>query len=192
MNSASETPQTVLIFEDRGFRFPGAAEARAGYLIGDFNQWIPQTLLLEKGDKGFSVTLSVPEGVYRFRAEIDGETRLDPGRLHEIVCCSHGVSSKIQVAMPKRQVTLRNKSKRPLELQSRSSVEWMRIEPETVTLPSSGKTDVTPSIFAWEPPTGPEFRVDGDRECGRSGEDVPSTDLRDGDDEWGSPASPEN
>ncbi len=143
MNLASETPQTVLIFEDRGFQFPAAAEARAGYLIGDFNQWIPQTLLLEKGDKGFSVTLSVPKGVYRFRAEIDGETRLDPGRLHEIVCCSHGVASKIQVAMTKQQVTLRNKSKRLLELQSRSSVEWMRIEPETVTLPSSGKTDVT-------------------------------------------------
>ena len=137
-----ETPPTVLIFEDKSFRFP-AAEARAGYLIGDFNRWTPQTLLLEKGDEGFSITLSVPDGVYRFRAEIDGETRLDPGRLQEIVCCSHGVASKIQVAMPKQRVTLRNKSKRCLELQCRSLVEWMRVEPATVTLPSSGKTDVT-------------------------------------------------
>ncbi len=139
---AQETPPTVLIFEDKGFRFPAAA-ARAGYLIGDFNRWTPQTLLLEKGDEGFSITLSVPHGVYRFRAEIDGETRLDPGRLQEIVCCSHGVASKIQVAMPKQRVTLRNKSKRPLELHCRSLVEWMRVEPAAVTLPSSGKTDVT-------------------------------------------------
>ena len=137
-----ETPPTVLIFEDKGFLFPAAA-ARAGYLIGDFNRWTPQTLLLEKGDEGFSITLSVPHGVYRFRAEIDGETRLDPGRLQEIVCCSHGLASKIQVAMPKQRVTLRNKSKRHFELHCRSLVEWMRVEPATVTLPSSGKTDVT-------------------------------------------------
>lgn len=137
-----ETPPTVLIFEDRSFRFPAPA-ARAGYLIGDFNRWTPQTLLLEKGDEGFSITLSVPDGVYRFRAEIDGETRLDPGRLQEIVCCSHGIASKVQVAMPKQRVTLRNKSKRHLELHCRSLVEWMRVEPAYVTLPSSGKTDVT-------------------------------------------------
>ncbi len=140
---ASKIPQTVMIFEDRDFRFPSSEETRAGYLIGDFNQWTPRTLFLEKRADSFGVTLSIPEGTYLFRAEIDGETRLDPSRLHEIVCCSQGVASSIRVARNGQQVTLQNKSKQRHKLLCRSSVEWMRIEPETVSLPSSDKTDIT-------------------------------------------------
>lgn len=136
-------PKTIPIFEDQGFRFPRPAEARAGYLIGDFNGWTPRTLFLEKRDDSFGITLSIPDGTYLFRAEIDGETRLDPRRLHEIVCCSQGIASCIQIARHKQRVTLRNKSKRKLKFLCRSSEEWMRVEPDTVSLPSSGRTDVT-------------------------------------------------
>ena len=136
-------PKTLPIFEDQGFRFPRAEEARAGYLMGDFNGWTPRTLFLEKRDESFGITLSLPDGTYLFRAEIDGETRLEPSRLHEIVCCSQGIASCIHIARNKQQVTLRNKSKRKLKLLCRSSVEWMRIEPDTVSLPGSGRTDVT-------------------------------------------------
>ena len=144
--STEEPYQSVMIFEDLDFQFPLTGKERSSYLIGDFNQWTPRTLFFEKRDDDFGITLSVSEGTYLYRAEIDGEMRLDPARLYEIVCCPHGVASKIQVNSIEQKVTLRNRSKQKIGLKLQSLTEWMRIKPETLVLPSRRKREVTAII----------------------------------------------
>ena len=144
--SADEPYQSLMIFEDVDFQFPLMADQRTGYVAGDFNQWTPHTLFLEKRDKGHGVTLSVTEGTYHYHAEIDGEMRLDPSRLYEIVCCQYGLASKLQINRPAQKVTLRNRSKQKLELTLRSTTKWMRIEPATIVLPARKKSEITAVI----------------------------------------------
>ena len=141
--STEEPYQRVMIFEDLDFQFPLTGKERSSYLIGDFNQWTPRTLFFEKRDDDFGVTLSVSEGTYLYRAEIDGEMRLDPTRLYEIVCCPHGVASKIQVNSIEQKVTLQNRSKQKIGLKLQSLTEWMRIKPETLVLPARRKREIT-------------------------------------------------
>ena len=140
---SAEVPyQSLMIFEDIDFEFPLTADQRTGYVVGDFNQWSPRTLFLEKRDNGHGITLSVSEGAYYYRAEIDGEMRLDPSRLYEIVCCQYGLASKLQINRPEQKVTLRNRSKQKLELTLQSATKWMRIEPETIVLPPRKKSEI--------------------------------------------------
>ncbi len=141
-----EPSQSVMIFEDLDFRFPLAGKERSSYLIGDFNQWTPRTLFLKKRDDDFGITLSVSEGTYLYRAEIDGEMRLDPARLDEIICCSHGVASKIQVNRIEQKVTLQNRSKQKIGFKLQSLTEWLRIKPETLVLPGRKKREITAII----------------------------------------------
>ena len=140
--SADEPYQRMMIFEDLDFQFPLTGEEQIGYLMGDFNQWTPRTLFFEKKDDDFSITLSVSEGTYLYRAEIDGEMRLDPARLYEIVCCSHGVASKIQISRIEQKVILRNKSEQKIGLKLQSATEWMRIKPEMLVLPARKKQEI--------------------------------------------------
>ena len=144
--STEEPYQSVMIFEDLDFQFPSIDKERSSYLIGDFNQWTPRTLFLKKRDDDFGITLSVSEGTYLYRAEIDGEMRLDPTRLDEIVCCPHGVASKIQVNSIKQKVTLQNRSKEKIGFKLQSLTEWLRIKPETLVLPGRKKREVTARI----------------------------------------------
>ena len=144
--STEEPYQSVMIFEDLDFQFPLAGKERSSYLIGDFNQWTPRTLFLKKRDDDFGITLSVSEGTYLYRAEIDGEMRLDPARLDEIICCPHGVASKIQVNSIEQKVTLRNRSKQKIGFKLQSLTEWMRIKPETLVLPARKKREITAII----------------------------------------------
>ena len=144
--SREEPYQSVMIFWDLDFQFPLTGKERSSYLIGDFNQWTPRTLFFEKRDDDFGVTLSVSEGTYLYRAEIDGEMRLDPARLYEIVCCPHEVASKIQVNSTEQKVKLQNRSKQKIELKIQSLTEWMRIKPETLVLPASKKREITAII----------------------------------------------
>ena len=144
--STEEPYQSVMIFEDLDFQFRLASEERIGYLMGDFNQWTPRTLFLKKRDDDFGITLSVSEGTYLYRAEIDGEMRLDPARLYEIVCCPHGVASKIQTNRIEQRVTLQNRSKQKIEIKLQSLTKWMRIKPETLVLPASKKREITAII----------------------------------------------
>ena len=144
--STEKSSQSVMIFEDLDFQFPLTGEEQIGYLMGDFNQWTPRTLFFEKRNDDFSITLSVSEGTYLYRAEIDGEMRLDPARLYEIVCCPHGVASKIQINRIEQKVILRNKSKYKIGLKLQSVTEWMRIKPETLVLPAHKKQEITAII----------------------------------------------
>ena len=146
---AQETHQSFMIFEDVDFQFPLAEENRIGYLIGDFNQWTPRTLFMDPDphENVFSATLSIPDGEYLFRADIDGEMRLDPTRLHEIVCCAHGLASRMQIARRTQKVTLRNRSKRKVRLQLRSSVKWMQVEPDPIVLPAKRSSEVSTVIL---------------------------------------------
>ncbi len=144
--STEEPYQSVMIFEDLDFQFPLIGKERSSYLIGDFNQWTPRTLFLKKRDNDFGITLSVSEGTYLYRAEIDGEMRLDPARLYEIVCCPHGVASKIRINRIEQRVTLQNNSKEKIELKLQSLTEWMRIKPETLVLPASKKREIAAII----------------------------------------------
>ncbi len=146
--STEEPYQSVMIFEDLDFRFPLAGKERSSYLIGDFNQWTPRTLFLKKRDDYFGITLSVSEGTYLYRAEIDGEMRLDPARLDEIVCCRHGVASKIQVNSIEQKVTLRNTSKQRIALKLQSATEWMHVKSETLGLHAGKKQEITVAILS--------------------------------------------
>ena len=141
--SADESYQSLMIFEDRDFQFPLASDQRIGYLMGDFNQWTPRTLFLEKRDDGYGATLSLSEGTYCYHVEIDGEMRLDPARLYEIVCCQHGLASKLQIDRAEQKLTLQNRSKQKLEIKLQSATKWLRIEPETIVLPASRKSVIT-------------------------------------------------
>ena len=146
VESTNAQYQSFMIFEDLDFQFPLASEDQIGYLVGDFNNWTPRTLFLEKRDSSFGVTLSIPEGSYYYRAEIDGEMRLDPANLHEIVCCSHGLASKIQVKRREQKITLQNRSNTRIKLKLQSSTKWMRIEPETISIAANRKKEIT-AIF---------------------------------------------
>ena len=141
--SVNEPYQSLMIFEDVDFQFPLTSDQRTGYLMGDFNQWTPRTLFLEKRPNGHGATLSVSEGTYCYRVEVDGEMRLDPARLYEIVCCQHGLASKLQINRTEQKVTLRNRSKQKLEIKLRSATKWMRIKPETIVLPAGKKSEIT-------------------------------------------------
>ena len=141
--SENEPNQSFMIFDDVNFQFPLGGEDQTGYLMGDFNQWTPRTLLLDKRDDSFGVTLSIPDGTYLFRAEIDGEMRLDPTRLHEIVCCSHGLASRMQIERREQKITLRNRSRRRLKLRLQAPMEWLQFPSNIVLLPSSGQREVS-------------------------------------------------
>ena len=141
--SADEPYQSMMIFEDMDFQFPLARDQRTGYLMGDFNQWTPRTLFLEQRDDGYGVTLSISEGTYRYHVESDGEMRLDPARLYEIVCCQHGLASKLQINRVEQKVTLQNRSKQKLEIKVQSATKWMRMEPTTIVLPARKKSEIT-------------------------------------------------
>ena len=144
--SEDELYQSVMIFGDVDFQFPRTGEERVVYLMGDFNDWIPRTLFLEKRDDNYGITLSLSEGTYLYRAEIDGEMRLDPKRLYEIVCCKHGFASKLEVERIEQQLTLSNRTKQKLELNLKSTTEWLRVKPETVVLPALKKSNITAVI----------------------------------------------
>ncbi len=144
--TGQEPHQSFMIFEDVHFQFPLAEQDYTGYLVGDFNRWTPRTLLLDKRDDSFGVTLSIPDGTYLFRAEIDGEMRLDPCRLHEVICCSHGLASRIEIKRHEQKITLRNRSQQRLRLQLQSSMEWMQAGTDPILLPSKGQRDV-PVVF---------------------------------------------
>ena len=140
--STDEPYQSFSIFEDVDFEFPLASETSIGYLVGDFNQWAPRTLFLEKRDGSIGTTLSMTDGTYLFRAEIDGEMRLSPCHLNEIVCCAHGLASRTQIERREQKITLQNSSRRRLKLQLRSSTEWLQVASEPISLPANRKRDV--------------------------------------------------
>ena len=147
---AEDNPyQSAMIFEDVDFQFLRTGEERIGYLMGSFNDWTPRTLFFNKRNKRddrFGITLSLSEGTHVYRAEIDGEMRLDPARLYEIICCPHGIASRIQLQKTEQKVTLRNRSKQKLELKLRSATDWLRIKPETLVLPANKKHEITAVI----------------------------------------------
>lgn len=140
--SENESRPSFMIFEDVDFQFPLTAEDRTGYLIGDFNQWTPRTLLLDKRNDNFGATLSISDGTYLFRAEIDGEMRLDPNHLYEIVCCSHGLASRMQIGKREQKITLQNKSRRRFKLRIQSPTEWIQVDSDAMQLSANGQRDV--------------------------------------------------
>ncbi len=146
VNTEDNFCESVMIFSDVDFQFPRTGEERLGYLMGSFNDWAPRTLFFKKREDGFGVTLSLSDGTYIYRAEIDGEMRLDPTRLYEIICCSHGIASRIQIEKTGQKVTLRNRSKQKLELTLRSATDWLRIKPETLVLSGRKEREITATI----------------------------------------------
>ncbi len=140
--STAKSCPTLMIFDDLDFQFPLTANDQIGYLMGDFNKWTPRTLFLDKRAEGFGATLSIPDGTYLYRAEIDGEMRLDPTQLNEIACCSHGLASKIQVNRAEQVLTIRKRTKGKLNLKLQSSTEWMQIEPDEIELTGSRKQEI--------------------------------------------------
>ena len=56
-----------------------APSARAVYLAGDFNEWVPDGRLLNEGKNGiWKTTVTLAPGVYQYRFVVDGEWYDDP------------------------------------------------------------------------------------------------------------------
>ena len=60
-----------------------APGARGGYLVADFNEWVPDSWLLNAGKNGvWKTTVTLAIGVYRYRFVVDG-TWCDDSRCAE-------------------------------------------------------------------------------------------------------------
>ena len=65
-----EGPNEVVVT----FRLPPEVRADRIAVAGDFNDWSPRALLMQKGDDGFFAVVRLEAGrAYRFRYLIDGE-----------------------------------------------------------------------------------------------------------------------
>lgn len=133
---------SFMLFEDATFRFPLVREDRNGYLLGDFNHWAARSLMLDQRQGIFEATLSISDGIYLYRAEIDGEMRLDPLCLNKVICCSEGVASRMRLARREQALTIRHRADEKLRVQLRSSVEWFSIKPTSLVLQPHGEADI--------------------------------------------------
>lgn len=52
--------------------------ARCVEIAGDFNQWIPEPLVLFEAEKVWKKVISVPSGSHRYKFIVDGEWQVDP------------------------------------------------------------------------------------------------------------------
>ena len=71
-------------------RPPGAVEltfrgqARSVCVIGDFNQWSPQSHCMQARQKNWRLTLTLPPGKYRYLFVLDGQRWVcDPNALYK-------------------------------------------------------------------------------------------------------------
>jgi hypothetical protein len=76
VNSSAETPKETPRLRNIKFTFRNS-KAKKVEIIGDFNQWIPQSM--EKGaDNVWSVSLAIPPGEYAYNFVVDGLPKRDP------------------------------------------------------------------------------------------------------------------
>lgn len=54
------------------------AEAKAVYLVGEFNDWNPTTHRMTKKGTGFHKKIQLPPGEYQYKFLVDGEWHNDP------------------------------------------------------------------------------------------------------------------
>ena len=75
-----------------------APRARHVSVAGDFNQWNPEAMLLEKRSGGrWETTLNLPTGRYEYKFVVDGEWRHDPTALQNIPNQHGSLNSVIEV-----------------------------------------------------------------------------------------------
>lgn len=142
----SPVERKIMLFGDLYFQFPITGKDRTGYLIGDFNDWIPRILPLKKHIDKFEATLSITDGSYFYRYEIDGEMRLDQRHLNEVVCCSHGLASRMEIARGEHLVEVENKSDSELSVRLSSSIEWLSIKKSSIILPPKETVEISTII----------------------------------------------
>ena len=59
---------------DVTFTLPADVKAQFAHLLGEFNDWDPTVHPMKKDkDNNFSVQITIPPGIYRFRYLLDGE-----------------------------------------------------------------------------------------------------------------------
>jgi len=133
------------LFEDVEFNLP--LNAKRCYLVGDFNDWKSNALMMEKKDEAFFSTLSLPDGTYRYRYELDGETRLDPARLNEVIFCSHGFALRANLNRYERTFIIRNNGKDDINLLACSSTEWLNVSPASLSVPKKGEAEIKVEIL---------------------------------------------
>lgn len=67
-----------------------APQAKEVYLMGDFNDWDPRAIPMQRQpDGGWRVEVTLPHGHHRYLFVVDGQPMLDP-RGHGIVRDEHG------------------------------------------------------------------------------------------------------
>ena len=136
----------VPLFEDVEFSFP-LFNAQHGYLVGDFNDWESGVLMMEKRAGAFFTTLSLSDGTYCYRYELDGEMRFDPTRLNEVIFCSHGFASRADVNRYEQTAAIHNNGKDDINLLAYSSAEWLSVSPASFSVPHKGEAEITVKIL---------------------------------------------
>jgi 1,4-alpha-glucan branching enzyme len=59
------------------FQFAGKG-ARWVEIAGDFNRWIPETLIRRSGEGLWQKVVPITKGIYRYKYIVDGEWQIDP------------------------------------------------------------------------------------------------------------------
>ena len=150
--------EEILIFEDIRFQVPCQTLESIAHLVGDFNQWNPFGLMMEQSEDSFHATISIPDGNYLYRVEVDGEMRIPISQTNRIVFSSKGFSTSILLQRNNRQVTILNKSDEELVFTIKSSKEWLEVRLPEVTLKPRQRKEIIVSVR-------PEFLELG-RNCG--------------------------
>lgn len=133
------------LFEDVEFNVslsPPLFDGNRCYLVGDFNNWKSTAVMMAKGEAAFSSTLSLPDGTYRYRYELDGEMRLEPGRLNEVIFGAHGFASRISLKRYERTFIIHNNGQDNIDLLAHSSTEWLNVSPTSLSVPREEKVEI--------------------------------------------------
>ena len=79
------------------FRLPADVKAGTASLLGEFNEWDPQTKPMQALKAGgFSITLYLPApGSYRFRYLLDGERWINDDDADSLVPNEHGSEDSV-------------------------------------------------------------------------------------------------
>lgn len=86
LSNTEKAPSSVLALgENLTFKLNGYTNARNVYLAGNFNNWKPDALRMNKTATGWSLPYVLPAGNYLYKFVVDGQWITDPANPHTIV-----------------------------------------------------------------------------------------------------------
>src|SRR5438552_10225728 len=90
----------------------------------------------------FTVTLSLPDGRYLYRFQVDDHQVPDPRSPHQLVVTESGIASVLYLQRWRRTARVQNHRKAPVTLQVRPSQPWLHVTPTELTLPGLASAEL--------------------------------------------------